>query len=453
MSERLLYDKRTIRKEIFFLIIPIILENVFQMSAGIVSSAMIGRLSPVLISSQGICSRITGVLLSLFRGIGIGATVVTAKIHGGGNSSECKKTFEQTAFTGIIISFVFTGIILFYSEGFLSFFTSNKETLFQSGQYLKIVMLGSPFTFLMAAVTAAFQGQGNTKTPMYISIFVNIINIVLGYLLIYGKFGFPRLLLTGAAISLTISQIAGAILGLYLLYSSRIGLFGSYSNKEIFKINKNIMQEVYSVGIPAAFESMFWQLSAILMSKAILSYGEMTFSAYQLGLQAEFLTEMPAVGLGVAATALSANAIGRKDGVLLKAYSRELIVISTAMSLVTSLLIIFFPGAFMSFFTDNAEIKAIGIKYLVAMGFIQIPQNVSKVLNGVIRSSGYKRTPMYVSFLGIWVVRIPLSLFFTYILKLDIIFIWLSMVIDQIVRYITSIIIYKTKKPVSIQEA
>lgn len=452
MSERL-YDKKTIRREIFFLIVPIILENVFQMSAGLVSSAMIGRLSPVLISSQGICSRITGVLLSLFRGIGIGATVVTAKIHGGGNSSECKKTFEQTVFTGIVVSFAFTGIILLNSQRLLSFFTSNKETLFQSIQYLKIVILGSPFTFLMAAVTAAFQGQGNTKTPMYISIFVNIINIALGYLLIYGKLGFPRLLLTGAAISLTVSQIAGAVLGLYLLYSSKIGLFSSYSNKDMLKIDKKLMQEVYSIGIPAAFESMFWQLSAIVMSKAILSYGEVTFSAYQLGLQAEFLTEMPAVGLGVAATSLSANAIGRKDTGLLKAYSRELIVISTAMSLATSLLIIFFPGAFMSFFTDNAEIKAIGIKYLVAMGFIQIPQNVSKVLNGIIRSSGYKKTPMYVSFFGIWVVRIPLSLFFTYILKLDIMFIWLSIVVDQVVRYTISIIIYQKKKPVSMQEA
>jgi len=174
-------------------------------------------------------------------------------------------------------------------------------------------------------VTAVFQGCGNTKTPMYIAIIVNIINVILGYLLIYGKFGFPKLSLIGAAIALLVSQMSGALLGLYLLYNKRHGLFSTFTNnKDMFKIDFNLMKQVYSIGIPAAFESMFWQFSAIIMSKIILSYGEVTFAAYQLGLQAEILSEMPAVGVGVAATSLTANAIGRRDDLLLKAYTRTI---------------------------------------------------------------------------------------------------------------------------------
>ena len=105
MTERV-YDSKAIRKQIFLLIIPVMLENIFQASAGLISAAMIGRLSPMLISAQGICSRITGVLWCLFKGIGVGATVVIAKNRGESDMAKSKKTFEQTCLTGCTLSII-----------------------------------------------------------------------------------------------------------------------------------------------------------------------------------------------------------------------------------------------------------------------------------------------------------------------------------------------------------
>lgn len=446
MKEKV-YDSKAIRKQIFFLIIPVMLENIFQVSAGLVSAAMIGRLTPALISAQGICTRITGVLWCLFKGIGIGATVVIARTRSESDMAKCRKTFEQTCVTGCLIAVLLIAVTLFNSSNILAFFTSDTGTLLAAGEYFKVVILTAPFLMVMAAVTAAFQACGNTKTPMYIAIVVNIINVVLGYLLIYGKLGFPNLSLNGAAIALLISQACGALLGIYLLYNKRDGLFSTILGKSrLFKTDLDLVKQVYSIGIPAAFENIFWQLSAIIMSKAILSYGEVTFAAYQLGLQAEIMSEMPAMGVGIAATSMTAGAIGKKDGTLLKIYTKQLIATSTVISLFTSMLIILFPGALMDFFTNNPEIKAIGINYLIVMGFIQIPQNLSKVLNGVIRSAGYKNVPMLISFVGIWVVRVPLSLVIAYVFKLNIIFIWLCMAVDQIFRCILSTIVFKVKK-------
>ncbi|NLB32938.1 MAG: MATE family efflux transporter, partial [Tissierellia bacterium] len=89
------------------------------------------------------------------------------------------------------ILFVFT--FLFFSSSILSFFTDNNEILINAEKYIKIVIFTAPFLMIMSAFTGAFQANGNTKTPMFIAIIVNIINIVIGYLLIYGKFGFPKL--------------------------------------------------------------------------------------------------------------------------------------------------------------------------------------------------------------------------------------------------------------------
>lgn len=451
MTERV-YDSKVIRKQILFLIIPVMLENVFQMSAGLISSAMIGRLDPALISAQGVSSRITGILWALFKGIGVGATVVMAKSKGEGDFAKSKRIFEQTVITGCLIAILFIIIFIFFSSDILLFFTDNNEILINAGKYIKIVIFTAPFLMIMAAVTGAFQANGNTKTPMYIAIIMNIINVVIGYVLIYGKFGFPQLSLLGAAIALLISQVCGALLGIYLLYNKKHGLFSTVISKNFFKLDLGTLKSVYSLGIPAAFEHMFWQFSAVIMSKAILTYGEVTFAAYQLGLQAELMSEMPAVGVGIASTSMTANAIGKKDGALLKIYTKQLITTSTAISLFSSILIIVFPGVFMSFFTNNPDIKVIGINYLIVMGFIQVPQNLSKVLSGTIRSAGYKNIPMIIQFVGIWCVRVPMALIFTYVLKLDVMFIWLSMAADQIFKFTLSAILYKVKKVDEIHE-
>ncbi len=451
MTERV-YDSKVIRKQILFLIIPVMLENVFQMSAGLISSAMIGRLDPALISAQGVSSRITGILWALFKGIGVGATVVMAKSKGEGDFAKSKRIFEQTVITGCLIAILFIIIFIFFSSDILLFFTDNNEILINAGKYIKIVIFTAPFLMIMAAVTGAFQANGNTKTPMYIAIIMNIINVVIGYVLIYGKLGFPQLSLLGAAIALLISQVCGALLGIYLLYNKKHGLFSTVISKNFFKLDLGTLKSVYSLGIPAAFEHMFWQFSAVIMSKAILTYGEVTFAAYQLGLQAELMSEMPAVGVGIASTSMTANAIGKKDGALLKIYTKQLITTSTAISLFSSILIIVFPGVFMSFFTNNPDIKVIGINYLIVMGFIQVPQNLSKVLSGTIRSAGYKNIPMIIQFVGIWCVRVPMALIFTYVLKLDVMFIWLSMAADQIFKFTLSAILYKVKKVDEIHE-
>ena len=139
------YDSKIIRKQILFLIIPVMLENIFQMSAGLISSAMIGRLDPALISAQGVSSRITGILWALFKGIGVGATVVMAKSKGEGDFAKSKRIFEQTVITGCLIALLFILIFIFFSADILLFFTDNNEILTNAQQYVKIVIFTAPF--------------------------------------------------------------------------------------------------------------------------------------------------------------------------------------------------------------------------------------------------------------------------------------------------------------------
>ena len=441
------YSRKEIRKEIFALILPIIMENVFQVSASLVTVAMIGRLSPLDISAQGIVMRITETINSLYRGVAIGSTVYIAKAYGAKSMDQCFKVFKQTLISAVPMAILFCSVLFALPTQFLRILTDSSELLTVGAGYMRLTVMGLPFVAIMALVTSAFQGHSNTKTPMMIAMLVNISNIVLGYVLIFGVGGIGGFGIYGAAAALTMAQAIGAITGLVLLFKGPYKVFSAEQLKEkIFHYDWKCIKDVYSTGIPAAIENFFWQFSAIIMSRAILTYGEASFSAYQIGLQAESISGMATFGFGVAATTLSAKAIGMRDANLFRSYFKEDVWRCTVISIFTSLSLILMPGIFMSMMTNNADIQKIGIVYVFIMGFIQIPQNLSGILSKTLLASGYKNTPMIVSFVGIWLIRIPLALLVTYVLKWDVFFIWLCIALDQIARFIINICIMKRKK-------
>lgn len=438
-------ENKAIRNTILLIIIPIILENVFQVSANIVSTAMVGRLTSIDISAQGICFSIFGVVMVLVKGISIGGALYISRFYGAKNYDDAKGMFQSGLLFTIGLVVILQAIIFIFSESFFRFMTDNESVIELAQGYIKILIVGMPFVVVMSFVTAAFQGFGDTKTPMFIAIFMNIINITLGYSLIFGVGSFKGLGIFGAVIALVVAQISAAILGLFLICRPN-GLFMLCGKKNIWPINFKWVKNIYAMGIPVSVESVFWQLSAIVMSKIILSYGQEYFAAYQLGIQAETLTELPAIGFGVAAVTLTSRAIGENNSQLFKSYIGHLIKLSAGISVVTSLLLLIFPRLFMRLFTDDVVLQNIGVVYIFVMGFIQVPQNLSRVFNGTIRSVGYKNIPMYIAGTGIWLFRIPLAIAIAYIVKGDIWLIWCCIAVDQLVRFILSVFYYKKKK-------
>lgn len=438
-----MYGKKVIKRDIYQIIIPMILENILQISANLVITAMVGRLLANDISAQGICIRITDTLWCFYKGVAIGATVLIARAYGAGRHQDCRKIAEQTILTEMIIVFIFQVVLYFKAPLFLGFFSKDPRILSLAEGYMKTIIFEFPFVVITTVVTASFQGYGNTKIPMYIAVLMNVVNIVCGYCFIFGAFGIPGMGIKGAATALLTAQAVGAGTGLYLLYKKKGGLFRKVpSEHRFFSFDKKCIYEIYTTGIPAALETVFWQVSAIILSKVILFYGNQAFAAYQLGIQAEEITEMPAIGFSTASTTLAARAIGMQDEELRKVYFKEQLKVGVFISSITSVLLIFLPRFFMTLMTDKPELQAIGVVYVFVMGFIQIPQNLSRIYNGTIRAMGYKNAPMLVAGFGIWIVRIPLCMLAAYVLRLPLTIIWIIIAMDQVSRFLLSVGLY-----------
>lgn len=437
-------ELKTIRNKIYKLILPITFDNILQLTAGLVSMAMIGRVSALAVGAIALSTRITQMVWAIFKGITTGATVFVAQAFGANDYKRLRHVIQQTLLS-IIIFIIFIQQIIFWNASFfLNVFKPDHNLMVQATLYLKVVSFGLPFWVIMILVSGVLQGMGNAKTPVKITMIMNIINILIGYLIIFGNCGMPRLGILGAAIGLDIAQFIGAIIGLYVLFNKE-GVLGTLFNLDFFKLDIKEIINVYRVGIPTAFESVFWQLAAIVLTKVILTFGLVALDAYQIGLNAESISFTPALGFAIAATALVGQSLGANDGETAKKYLKELIKGTTLLTIFLSALLIFMPKQVMGLLTNNKNVIELGSKYLFLMGLVQLPQNISGVLNGSLRGAGYTWVPMVVAFTGIWLIRVPVSLILTYCFHFNVIAIWVVICIDQITRFGLSITIYRVK--------
>ena len=198
------YSLQEIRKKIYSMILPITIESILQMTAGLVSMALIGRISSTdstAVNSIGISSRITMIVWALFKGITTGASVFVAQSYGANNHRKLKKVIQQTLLSSIVLAFIFQQIIFWNASALLSIFNPSPQLSASGTLYLRTICWGLPFMVIMIAVAASLQGMGNAKTPMLIALMMNAINITLSYLLIFGRLGMPGLGIRGAAIA------------------------------------------------------------------------------------------------------------------------------------------------------------------------------------------------------------------------------------------------------------
>ena len=435
---------RQIRNKILSMIIPITAENILQMTAGVVAMAMIGRIDALAVGAIGISNILFRIVWSIFKGISTGASVFVAQSYGANNFKKLKSISEHAFLLSIGLSIIFQQILYWNADILISMFNPTSNLMINGVMYIKVISWSLPFAAIILMVAGILQGMGNAKIPMIIIGLLNLVNIVFSYLLIFGNLGFPALGLKGAAIAYNVSYIVAAIMGLYVLFS-RDGTFNKIGGKFNLIFNKGEAYQLIKFGIPTSLEMTFWQLASILITRAILTYGETPYAAYQLGVQAEAISYMPAAGFSIAASTFIGQALGSKDKELGKKYLSHLVRLTIIITSFACILLIFFPKVIMSVLTNDPEVIAIGALYLFVMGVVQIPQNLCALLIGALRGAGYPKVPMINAGIGLWLIRIPLVLLMTYVLGGDIHWIWIIMGIDLVFRFFLAYATFKKK--------
>jgi len=440
LAEALTLDKQNeeispqaMRRKIFRMVWPATLESTLQMAVGMVAMAMIGHVGPEAVGAVGLSTRVTQIVWAIFAAIGTGATVLIARAVGAGDKESARRTAEQALVLAVVLVCLLTVLVVWQARWLMvALFRAEAYMLDLSFSYLALVAYGMPFMAIMQVVGAIMRGAGNTRTPMVVALFVNIINISANYILIFGRFGFPAMGMYGAAIAAIVAQSVGALLALYVWHRGQALTVRMW---RLYRPHGELVQRILKIGIPAAGEMIFWQVATIILMRLIVTFGTAELAAHQLGLTAESLSYMPAVGFGIAATAFVGQSLGAEKPRQAARYVAELVRLCLLLTVLTASLLFFIPETIMRILTQDAEVVRLGAIYLSLMAIAQFPQQMGGVLNGALRGAGDTKAPMYIGGFGLWLVRLPLAYILSVTFGLGITGVWVAMTVDLFVRF------------------
>lgn len=434
-------EMREMDRVIWKIALPCALENLLTFAAGLIVAAMIGRLTADEIAAQAMGMRITGFLQSLFKGIGIGATVIIGVFYGMEKLGKCRRVAEQMMLVVLPISLLLTAIVICEPRPFLRLFADDEQLVELAVPYIRIAIWLVPSVAVSRIVTAAFNAQGDTRTPMIIAVTMNFISAGLGYLMIF-VLGWGLL---GAAWSLTLAYLAGMVMGLFALYWKKGLYFGVPRDMGILQWDIASIKDTFTTGLPASCENMMWSVVAIIMSRALLSYGTSVYSGYQLASQVEEFMGAPCFGFQTATTALIAQSLGRRDMKEAKSVHKRISFWGILVSLPIAVILFFGADFFMMLLTDKSDIQSSGAMYLMIAAIAWIPQTLNMIDFGAIRVTSSKSFPLIGTILGMWGVRVPVAVLAALVWKLDVAVVFAGIAFDQIFRWGLALV-YRKKK-------
>jgi len=438
LKQRMDADFRPVWKEIIMITLPAFIELVMSTLFGMVDMVMVGRLGPAAITAVGLTNQPFMLLLSVFAAVNIGTTTLVAWRIGAGKPEEAQAVTRQTVLISLVLGALVSGVGVLLAPGVVRFMGAGPDTFADATVYFQVVAAGLVFQVLNMGITAALRGAGETKIPMLYNVGSNFINVFGNYVLIYGKLGFPRWGVTGAAVSTSFSRLLGCLAGLYVVYCSRHTVL-RLKLKADYRLHWPTVQRIFAIGLPAALEQFILHSGLMLFAKTVSTLGTLKFAAHQIGVNISGLSFAPSMAFSVAATTLVGQSLGAGKEEQATKYARLVHKIALVVAILNGLLFIFFsyPMALVS--PSDAAVAAAASMVLKILALALPGQSTQFALAGALRGAGDTMSPLYASALGIWLFRVVAAYIFVRIFHWDLAGAWVAFVLDQ---YTRSTVIY-----------
>ena len=413
-----------------------VLSSLLQRSVGIVDIFLVGGLGASSIAAVGIAQIMVFVVMSVSWGINVGVTVQVAQLWGAGRKGDAAKASYQAMLLAIGASILITIIGLSFGGRVALFLGANTEVQSILLDYTGIIFTFIFFTISINILAGIMHGTGDTKTPLYATLIVNILHAAVAYPLIYGYLGFPKYGVKGAAVAIAISESMGAI---FLLIRSL--------RRRYIIISRDLEMKytamTFKIGYPIFIDRLLQNAGSMVFAKVILLYGTAVYAAHQVGLAIEAFSFMPGYGIAVAAATMVGQNLGagKPEHARISAYeaNRLAVVLMAGMGLV----FFFFPYALLKAFTKDPEVIKYGILYMKIVAFAQIPLAITMVVGGSLRGAGDTGFIMFATIAGMWFVRLPIAALLAVFVKADIRYVWSVMILDWLVRMTFLLVRYR----------
>ena len=426
-------------KTVLRLSLPAILEQIMFTAVTYVDTAMVGVLGASATAAVGINSSCVWLIGGILSAMGVGFSVQIAQRAGANDIEGARNVVRTAVFTCISVGIV-AGILLQMIAPFIPIWMGGAPEVIPLAQdYVRIYLMGVPFSILAMVFSPTMRSLGNMKTPMILNISGNLINCVLNFLFIYDTrtlslFGHEFTMwgagwgVSGAAFGTAVSN---TFVGLFMFSAVMI-------RENPLKVplhtclhpQKNIILRMIGIGTPVAFERAIVASGQVVSTRLVTGLGTLPLAAHHLANTAESISYLPGEGIAYAATTLVGQSVGAGDIHKAQMYGKTCIKVAIAIALFGGLVLFLFPKQLMGIFSSDMEVIALGASVLMIEAFAQPMLATSTVSSGSFRGAGDSKWAFYMAAGCMWGIRIPLSYILSVVMAMGLTGIWIAMCLD-----------------------
>lgn len=389
------------------LAVPVMASQLGQVMVGVADNMMVGHVGYIPLAGASLGNAIFYFFMTFGLGVSFAITPLVGFADGQGN----KKQAGQVLRHGLLINTIL-GAVLFVlvmmSANYLHLFGQEQAVVEQATPYM-IVIGFSMIPFLVFQSFRQFsEGLSMTKVPMVVSVSMNILNVILNYVLIYGHFGAPALGLLGAGIATLISRIAMAVvMMIYVLSNHR---FKPYLvGLGIKNLDFSLIKDLLRIGIPAGLQFVF-EVGAFSMAALMMGWiGAPTQAAHQIAINMASISYMTVSGLGAAAAIRVGNQLGKKQYKTMKNAALTLIAMGTVLMILFAAVFIFGKDVLPLLYIDKPEVVSIAASLLIIAALFQISDGIQVISLGALRGMKDVKIPTLITFFAYWIIALPLG--------------------------------------------
>ena len=417
-------------KNTIYLAWPLVITQVGYIITGMVDTVFLGKIGA---AEQAACilSNNLYILLLVF-GIGVSYATTPLVTSANQNMDLLKKAslFKNSIFLNVSVSII-CFIVLFLSSGLLKYMHQPEDVIKLAVPFFNVLIFSMIPISLFFTCKQYCEGLSNTRMALFISIIGNVINIVLNYLLIYGKFGFPELGYIGSAWASFISRVFMGFSFLYLIFKSPVTKEISVVYNRV-KINKKELFHLAKIGLNAGLQLTFEVAAFVIAGLMAGTFGKEQIDAHGIALSIAAFTYMFASGISSA----SSIRVG-----IYKAQDNWLEIKQAAFSSIKLVMLIMGGFAILflminnflpKVFSSDLQIVNLASKLLIIAALFQLFDGIQVTIVGILRGLEDFKIPTLISLVGYWIIALPLAYWLAFILKLETVGVWIGLLVSLI---------------------
>lgn len=432
---QLLVKDKNFYKKILQIGIPISLQGLITFSVNMTDTMMLGSLGEITLSAASLANQFCMIFLIINFGLGGGSGVLTGQFWGQKDTKSINKTLSILLRFSFVFAVLLMSLAQFIPEKIMSVYTTENSVITQGSMYLRIISLSFIMQGIAVTSTIVLRTIGAVHVGLMASSCSFVVNIILNYILIFGKFGAPALGIQGAAIGTLVARVIEFII--VMLYLFKFDKKIQFKLKYLLETDKDILNKYIKIGLPVLISDILLVLGMNMLSVIMGRMGSDMVAANSISNVVNQFTMILLQGVGNASAVITGNTIGAGKIDEAQEGAITFLTLSLILGLVAALVILISKNFIVDFYNVSDSTKKIAYSLLDSTAFIAMFSFTSGILTkGVLRAGGDTKFLMLADILFLWVASIPLGYLAGIVFNLPPGIVFVALKIDEIIKSI-----------------